>query len=117
MIRSSSKGSIDYEQDQKVPVEHQRNKRSFDYQFSYQEKAYRSYKQIFPEILYDILMNSEHHRILSFLPDGKAWKVHDKKRFESEIMSVYFETNKWASFLRQVNGWGFQRGELDKIKP
>ena len=89
-----------------------KRKRSYSDEPSCQEKTYRSYNKTFPQILYEILMKPELNHILSFLPNGGMWKVHDKRQFESEVMKKYFKTNKWESFLRQVTGWGFKRSKL-----
>ena len=67
----------------------------------------------FPRKLQAILANSdEFGDIISWNPDGKSWKVHDNVRFENEVMGKFFDTKKWSSFARQINGWGFQKGSF-----
>ena len=39
----------------------------------------------------------------------RSWKVHDQNLFEKNIMPIYFQQTKFASFARQVTGWGFKR--------
>ena len=101
----------DDDSSQKPPSKPQTRKRSYSDEPSLQEMCYRAHHKTFPEKLYHILMKSEYNRIISFIPGGKAWKVHNRAKFESEVMEKHFESKKWASFLRQVTGWGFQRGE------
>lgn len=63
----------------------------------------------FPSKLYEILSNPEYSQIISWLPHGKTWKVHNNMDFEKQIMPKYFTMTAWSSFARQVNGWGFCR--------
>lgn len=46
--------------------------------------------------------------IISWLPDGKSFKVFDKQRFEKEVMPHYFKTTTYKSFQRNCNLWGFE---------
>ena len=46
--------------------------------------------------------------IISWLPDGSGFTIHDKKRFEVEVLPVYFlKQSKYTSFTRRMNRWGF----------
>jgi len=46
---------------------------------------------------------------ISWLPCGKAFKVHDKERFVKEIMPSFFGTQSFKTFQRNLNLWGFTR--------
>jgi hypothetical protein len=64
----------------------------------------------FPEKLHMLLDSTEkanHGHIISWLPDGASLKVHDKHRFTSEVLPVFFGTSKYKSFQRNLNLWGF----------
>jgi hypothetical protein len=37
-----------------------------------------------------------------------AFRIHNKERFANEIMPKYFSSNKFKSFQRSLNLWGFQ---------
>lgn len=64
----------------------------------------------FPAKLRLILSNPEMSHIISWLPHGYSWKIHDPKMFVDVVMPRYFEKqSKLTSFTRQVNGWGFKR--------
>lgn len=47
----------------------------------------------FPEILYQMLLECDRDRlshIISFLPHGRAFRVHNKVLFEREVLPRYF---------------------------
>ena len=47
--------------------------------------------------------------VVSWLPDGNGFVIHNRETFEHEIMRVYFSHTQWKSFLRQLNFYNFQR--------
>ena len=51
--------------------------------------------------------NDEH--IISWINDGKAFKVHNRNLFIEEYMKKMFNQTKFKSFQRQLNLWGFER--------
>jgi len=63
----------------------------------------------FPAKLHRILSNPEYSDFISWLPHGRSWRVLKPKAFEEKIIPQYFRHAKYASFMRQVNGWGFKR--------
>jgi len=63
----------------------------------------------FPRKLHQIVSNPDHSHIISWMPHGRAWKVHNKELFMSEVVPEYFVQTKYESFSRQLNGWGFKR--------
>ena len=75
------------------------------------ELRYRNHFQTFPQKLHLILSLGGHNDVISWLEDGKSWRVHNKERFIDEVMPKYFKSTKWKSFLRQVTGWGFKRSK------
>eukprot|EP00984_Skeletonema_dohrnii_P002425 scaffold835_cov72-Skeletonema_dohrnii-CCMP3373.AAC.2 len=42
-------------------------------------------------------------------PHGRAWKVLNKTLFVEEVIPKFFGQSKFASFARQLSGWGFKR--------
>jgi len=67
----------------------------------------------FPNKVYRMLQEArdqDEESIVSFLPHGRGFLVHDVSRFVSEIMPRYFPGQKrWSSFGRQLNLYGFCR--------
>ena len=63
----------------------------------------------FPVKLHRILSNPEFRYVITWLPHGRSWKVIKPKAFEEKVIPLYFRHAKYASFMRQVNGWGFKR--------
>ena len=45
--------------------------------------------------------------IVSWLPGGKAFKVHKKVEFTNTILPTLFNATKYKSFQRNLNLWGF----------
>ena len=67
---------------------------------------------LFPWKLHDMLQTVERDGqddVVSWLPDGKSFKVHDTNTFVNEIMPKHFKQTKYKSFQRQLNLWGFKR--------
>ncbi len=65
----------------------------------------------FPWKLHEMLHLAEKNgktAIISWLPGGNGFKVHDKENFCSEIMPGYFASQKYKTFQRSLNLWGFE---------
>lgn len=71
--------------------------------------THRQNKNSFPAKLHRILANPEFSAIISWLPHGRSWRIVKRDEFEQRILPRYFRHNNLASFMRQVNGWGFLR--------
>lgn len=46
--------------------------------------------------------------IVSWLPNGRAFKIHDRINFVAKVMPIYFKTANYKSFHRSLNLWGFE---------
>ena len=65
----------------------------------------------FPWKLHEMLHLAEKNGktdIISWLPGGNGFKVHDKEKFCAEIMPGYFASQKYKTFQRSLNLWGFE---------
>lgn len=63
----------------------------------------------FPAKLHDILSRPDLDDVVSWLPHGRGWRIVDQSQFVDRVMPHFFTQSKFASFMRQVNGWGFVR--------
>lgn len=69
-------------------------------------------KFAFPFKLHSILEHAQKNSnssIISWLPSGKAFKIHKPKEFAEIIMPQYFNQTKYRSFQRQLYIYGFDR--------
>ena len=60
--------------------------------------------------LHELLNKAEesgNDHIVSWLPGGKAFKVHKKIEFTNIILPTLFNATKYKSFQRNLNLWGF----------
>ena len=65
----------------------------------------------FPWKLHEMLHLAEKNRktnVISWLPGGNGFKVHNKELFCAEIMPGYFASQKYKTFQRSLNLWGFE---------
>merc|ERR1711957_824153 len=63
-------------------------------------KFYRMLDQIIDEGL---------EPVMSWLPHGRAFKIHNPKVFAATILPRFFNQSKYTSFQRQLNLYGFSR--------
>lgn len=87
------------------------NRRSSDNSSS-EESNNMFTKFAFPFKLHSILGSagsSGQESIISWLPSGKAFKIHKPKEFADVIMPQYFNQTKYRSFQRQLYIYGFDR--------
>lgn len=75
----------------------------------YFPKCLEEKKTPFPVILHQILTKEELGHIISWLPHGRSWCILDRSQFERNVIPIYFDHGRYASFMRQVNYWGFSR--------
>lgn len=71
----------------------------------------------FPVSLHDLLSHPAHQNIISWDSTGRSFTLHNRTRFEGEILNKYFNTSKIASFRRQLNLYDFQRVENKQGDP
>lgn len=63
----------------------------------------------FPAKIYSILAHEDFSDIISWMPHGRSWKIHNLPSFEQSVLPKFFEHSRITSFIRQANGWGFRR--------
>jgi HSF-type DNA-binding len=52
-------------------------------------------------------------KIICWQGHGMAFKIHDRKKFIEKVMPRYFSRLKYASWVRQLNLYGFKRIQRD----
>ena len=57
----------------------------------------------------DLVEKRNQDHICSWLPGGRAFRVHMPDLFVEKVMKVCFNQTKYKSFQRQLNLWGFER--------
>jgi len=65
----------------------------------------------FPWKLHELLEQADksgNDAIISWLPGGKAFKVHKKEEFCNQVMPAFFNSSKYKTFQRSLNLWGFE---------
>jgi hypothetical protein len=76
------------------------------------KEVYCNMNAHFPWKVHAMLTESEADKldfIVSWLPDGHSFKVHDHHSFVSLVLPKFFKQTKYKSFQRQLNLWGFTR--------
>jgi hypothetical protein len=69
-------------------------------------------KMVFPCVLYRMVQDADdkgHEDIVSWVSQGRAFRVHNTKKFVSNILPRYFAQTKITSFQRQLNMYCFAR--------
>ncbi|XP_076800939.1 heat shock factor protein 1-like [Clavelina lepadiformis] len=59
--------------------------------------------------LLNLLQEPEFHDSVSWNKDGTSFIVHDQANFAKNVLPKYFKHNKFASFVRQLNMYGFRK--------
>jgi len=55
-----------------------------------------------------MLSNSELDDIISWLPNGCGWRIHDINGFKKKALPKYFEHGNYNTFQTAKNRWGFK---------
>lgn len=82
---------------------------------SYPRTGKRGVPQQFPRRLYNMLeaetqlSQSTSESLISWSPSGKAFRIEDVTLFSTLILPKYFRTNKFSSFQRNLNLYGFSK--------
>lgn len=61
------------------------------------------------QIILKILEEEGNDCIMSWLPHGRAFVIHNSSRFEKEVVKRFFKHSQVSSFRRQLNLYGFLR--------
>jgi hypothetical protein len=59
--------------------------------------------------LWALVNDSSCDDLITWDPSGGSFHVYDQARFSREILPRYFKHNNFASFIRQLNMYGFRK--------
>jgi hypothetical protein len=57
--------------------------------------------------LYDLINEPKTDDVICWLENGKGFRITNVHNFSSKILPAYFNQNKYASFIRQLNMYDF----------
>ena len=66
----------------------------------------------FPNLLYSILQKDDHSHIISWMPNGREFIIHNLRNLVTGVLPLYFKTSKLKSFQKQLNIYGYKRTKL-----
>lgn len=72
----------------------------------------KSSLETFPTKLHKIIERGDmdgYSDVISWLPHGRAFRIHDTKAFVAKVMPKYFYISKITSFIRQLSIYGFRK--------
>lgn len=53
-------------------------------------------------------VHGKQHSCISWQSHGRCFRVHNKKRFEQELMPLFFKTRHYDNFRKSLNNYGFK---------
>lgn len=56
-----------------------------------------------------LLSHNEYADIISWLPHGQSFIIHDRKKLKDMVLPKFFQGTKFNSFTRKLNRWRFER--------
>jgi hypothetical protein len=63
----------------------------------------------FPYKLHQMLSHPDFRDVVTWLPHGRGFKVLNRKQMENNVLSCFFESANYNSFVRLLNAWQFRR--------
>lgn len=59
--------------------------------------------------LWNMVNDKSNSKYISWMSDGKAFQVNDRESFMKYVLPKYFKHNNFASFVRQLNMYGWHK--------
>lgn len=77
-------------------------------------------RTLFPKKLYSMLADIDGRRmgldVISWTNEGDAFVIYNPTELAKVLLPRYFQTDKFSSFQRQLNAYGFKRTYLYRLK-
>ena len=67
-----------------------------------------SQKTFFTNKLRSVLSLASIEEIVSWLPEGKIWRIHKIESFKTAVLPLFYEVSGWEAFLLIVCAHGFK---------
>ncbi|KAI1285290.1 Heat shock factor protein 1 [Halotydeus destructor] len=59
--------------------------------------------------LWKLVEDPVYNDLISWSPNGRSFVIKNQSRFSKELLPLYFKHNNMASFIRQLNMYGFRK--------
>lgn len=59
--------------------------------------------------LWKLVEDPVYNDLISWAPNGRSFVIKNQSRFSKELLPLYFKHNNMASFIRQLNMYGFRK--------
>ncbi|CAG2173067.1 unnamed protein product [Oppiella nova] len=59
--------------------------------------------------LWRLVEDNDYDHLIQWNENGRSFMIHDQSKFAKELLPLYFKHNNMASFIRQLNMYGFRK--------
>ena len=59
--------------------------------------------------LWKLVEDPRYNDLIAWAGNGRSFIIHNQTRFSKDLLPLYFKHNNMASFIRQLNMYGFRK--------